>query len=325
MSDRPDDPASNDDPELRIAPVDDEYVSTPRPVRPVLLLPRRLTEPAANQTPIEPIEPVATDVPLEVAIEAPRETPAPVESATPRDSRSTSRLYFEAVIVTLVFWLFVQIFVAQPVSVPTGSMLNTILVGDHLVVNRVIYGTPEWLRPILPYRPIRRGDIIVFRHPVEPETLYVKRVIALPGETVEVYGTRVYVNSEELAESKIGASDPGQDRPLVPDGSPITVDGAEYTVYYSLIRDVGSELEIGSLVSAGGGSVGVGRPFTVPQGQYYCLGDNRDNSLDSRFWGTVPRENVIGRAVLVYWSFGTANDGTEGRRPRLGRIGTLLQ
>ncbi len=326
MTDRPGEPPSGDDDiDIRIAPVDDEFVSRPRPVRPPLSLPRQIIEPTAEPESVAVSDGIGTPTaPEPVAGEA-----ADVTTADDRhDRRSTVRLYFESMLVTLVIWLFAQTFLAQPVTVPTGSMLNTILIGDHLVVNRVIYGTPEWLSAVLPFRAIRRGDIIVFRHPTEPETLYVKRVIALPGETLEVYGTRVYVNSRELPETKIGSTDPGHDGPLVPDGQPIESEGATYTVYYSSLRDVGTEDELGTLASSDGGLVGVGRPFTVPEGQYFCMGDNRDNSQDSRFWGTVPRENVIGRAMFVYWSYGAAEGDSSAepmRRPRINRIGTLLQ
>jgi signal peptidase I len=329
MIDRPGEPPSGDeDLDIRIAPVDDEFVPRPRITRPALSLPRRLIDAPPIDTPDPPGPEIHTPADEPDVTEVVFSDTATPESESVTDPRSGFRLYFEAMLVTLVFWLFAQTFLAQPVAVPTGSMLNTILIGDHLVVNRVIYGTPEWLAPVLPYRPIRRGDIIVFRHPTDPETLYVKRVIALPGETLEVYGTHVYVDSRELPENKVGTHDPGSDRPLVSEGEPVLTEGAPYTVYYSSLRDVGAEDELESLASADRGLVGVDRPFTVPDGHYFCMGDNRDNSLDSRFWGTVPRGNVVGRAMFVYWSYGvsdTADTPNPGRRPRLGRIGTLLQ
>ncbi len=329
MTDRQGEPPPGDgDMDIRIAPVDDEFVSRPRPARPAITLPRPVAERPVVEKSQEPgTEALPPTVDVEVAANTSADR-AEVADVLEVDPRSGFRLYFEAMLVTLVVWLFAQTFLVQPVTVPTGSMLNTILIGDHLVVNRVIYGTPDWLAPVLPCRSIRRGDIVVFRHPTDPETLYVKRVIGLPGETLEVYGTRVYVNSRELPEDKVGSSDPGDDRPLVPDGSAVESEGASYTVYYSSLRDVGAEDELGSLASADGGLVGVGRPFTVPEGQYFVMGDNRDNSQDSRFWGTVPRENVVGRAMFVYWSYGNDVGGdapAPSRRPRLGRIGTLLQ
>jgi len=313
MIDRPDGPgAGDDDLDIRIAPVDDEFVSRPRPPRP-----------SAPAAPAEPEPPEERHAPPDADVAVADST-----AAGPRDARSGVRLYFEAMVVTLVVWLFAQTFLAQPVTVPTGSMLNTIRIGDHLVVNRFIYGSPAWLAPFVPYRPIRRGDIIVFHHPTEPDSLYVKRVIALPGETVEVYGSRVYINSQELPETKVATRDPGTDGALDRTSDPVVAPGATYTVYYSSLRDVGTEEELETLASADGGTVGVGRPFSVPPGQYFCLGDNRDNSQDSRYWGTVPRENVVGRAMFVYWSYGVA-DGDSAVEPqkhvRPGRIGTLLQ
>src|SRR6185295_8629408 len=132
-------------------------------------------------------------------------------------------------------------FLVQPVEVPTGSMLNTILVGDHLLVNRAVFGNAGWLNPALPYRPIRRGDVIVFRHPTDPESLYVKRVVGLPGETIEIYGTRVYVDGQELPESKATVSDTAVAGPMDVVGEPVRAEGASYTVMYSSLRDLNGD------------------------------------------------------------------------------------
>ena len=271
---------------------------------------------------------------------APRPKPAGLAppaagAATPRP-RSVVRLYVEALLNTLVLWLFGVTFLVQPVEVPTGSMLNTILVGDHVLVNRSVYGTPSWLAPALPFREIRRGDIVVFRHPTDPQDLYVKRVVGLPGETVEVYGTRVYVDGKELPENKALVRDTSVEEALEVVGDARPADGATYTVYYSQLRDLGDsdDAEVSTLASVDRGTMAVGKPFTIPEGQYFCLGDNRDNSKDSRFWGTVPRENVVGRAMFVYWSIDeSAREQEPGSNllseileyTRWARTGTLIK
>ena len=306
MSDRPGDwrPAG-DELDIQLTPVDDEFEGTAS----ALAAPRPAPAPAVRPVP-------------ETRPRRPRIAPLePIVRTPPR--RSTPRVYFEALLTTLVVWLFAATFLVQPVEVPTGSMLNTILIGDHMLVNRMAYGTPLWLAPPLPYRTIGRGDVIVFRHPADPENLYVKRVVGLPGETVEIYGTHVYVDGHEIAERRALVSDPTAG-PLEVVEAAEPPAGATYTVFYSRLRDLGDGDGLDALASVDRATFGVGRPFTIPEGQYFCLGDNRDNSSDSRFWGTVPRDLVVGRAVGVYWS----DDATAPRlvdRIRWGRIGTLVQ
>ncbi len=228
-----------------------------------------------------------------------------------RHQKSVVREYFESIVVTFIMALFGMTFVTMAVKVPTGSMLNTILVEDHLMVNKFMLSAhPSWLEAVLPYRDIRRGDIIVFKYPVDPNQNFVKRVIGLPGDEVLVRGTQVFVNGEPLKENSvivepaIGESE----KDLVPEGPARTVDGAQWTAYYTPSSAFEDDLDAGEAKSmsrgyhGGNGRSGGDIPFTVPEGQYFCMGDNRDNSEDSRFWGTVPRENVIGRAMFVYWS-----------------------
>jgi signal peptidase I len=241
----------------------------------------------------------------------------------PAFKKGVVREYFESGVVTLIMALFGMTFIVQAVKVPTGSMQNTIYVGDHLLVNKFIMsaqGGPYF--PILPAREIRRGDIIVFKFPRNPETNYVKRVIGLPGETVEFNAAtnRVYINGEELPENRAQAISKTEFVPL----EKVSVDpspGAKYTAYYIHGDDSRGYNE---------GDYAVSQPFVVPRkgdplvdevktpdririydadndglydsDQYFCMGDNRDNSQDSRSWGTVPRTNVVGRAMFVYWS-----------------------
>lgn len=175
--------------------------------------------------------------------------------------KSTSREYFESIIITAIIALYATTFVIQAFKIPTGSMEQNLLIGDHLLVNKFIYGIHNSrLGKLLPYREMRRGDVVVFKFPRDPAVDYVKRVIGLPGETIEILGRTVYVNGQPLKEDYAYYSDPASERQ-----------------HYG--------------------------PYRVPEGYYFVLGDNRDNSLDSRAWGFVPRDYVIGRAFIIYWSW----------------------
>ena len=180
--------------------------------------------------------------------------------------KSTVREYFESIVITAVIALFATTFVIQAFKIPTGSMESNLLIGDHLLVNKFVYGiTPGPLSKILPYKELKRGDVIVFKYPNSPDVAYVKRLIGLPGEKVEMVGRTVYINDKALEEN--------------------------YTQY----------LDSGSVYERHG-------PFFVPEGKYFAMGDNRDNSQDSRFWGYVPRDHIIGKALAIYWSFETPRD-----------------
>ncbi len=208
------------------------------------------------------------------------------------------REYFEQGVVTVIMALFLMTFIAQAVEVPTGSMQNNINIGDHLFVNKFIFGRPtpgiSWL---LPQREVRRGDVVVFKLPHDPKVNYVKRVIGLPGDEVWVRGTKVLVNGQELPEQHVTVQLAGPDYSALPvtkvDAAP---PGAKYKVYYEA-RDGMSELD------GHGGKYAVGSPAKVPADSYFVMGDSRDNSLDSRYWGFVPRSNIIARALYVHWSF----------------------
>lgn len=248
------------------------------------------------------------------------------------------REYFESAVVTLIMALFGMTFIVQAVKVPTGSMQNTIYVGDHLLVNKFVYSAQDGVEfPIVPSREIKRGDIVVFKYPLGPETNYVKRVIGLPGDTVEFNSetNRVYINGEELPEHRVLALDRGN-APLeiVREEEPPV--GAEYTVFYFHLGEDG----VARRVADASSEYGVSQPFKVPvkgdplvesiterpdlvkmydadgdgrydSDQYFCMGDNRDNSQDSRYWGTVPRANVVGRAMFVYWSIDQSDDSAR--------------
>ncbi len=193
--------------------------------------------------------------------------------------KSTLREYFESLCVAVILALFVRTFVVQAFKIPTGSMENNLLIGDHLLVNKMVFAPTltRFERAILPNDPIERGDIIVFKYPVEPERDYIKRVIGLPGDTLELKNKTLYVNGKPLDEPYVHF--------LFPDAVP---GSADYT-------DLDVRRKYG--------------PVTVPGDHYFMMGDNRDNSQDSRYWGFMPRSYVKGKALFVYFSFGDASSG----------------
>jgi len=183
--------------------------------------------------------------------------------------KSTFREYVEAFIIAIVLALFIRTFIIQAFKIPSGSMEPTLRVGDHLLVNKFIYGVklPFLRKTLIPVSTPERGDIIVFIYPVDRSKDFIKRVIGLPGEKVEVKGQRILVNDKPIED---------------PSG------------YYSKTRE---------LVENFGDNRGRFQPVVVPEGHYFVLGDNRDNSRDSRFWGTVPSELIKGKAFIIYWSW----------------------
>jgi signal peptidase I len=189
-------------------------------------------------------------------------------------SRSTFREYLEALLVAALFLGLVNTWIFKTFYIPSGSMEDTLLVGDHLVVNRFIYGAePLTLaQRLLPIRSIERGDIVVFSSPEDFQMDVIKRCVGLPGDLVELRDKELLVNGEPVAEPFVEHRDP-------------RMGGRTHSVAELVRRD-----QYG--------------PFRVPEGQYFCLGDNRDFSLDSRFWGPVPRDLVKGRASVIYWSYG---------------------
>lgn len=194
-------------------------------------------------------------------------------------SRSSGRLLregLEPVVVAVIVALFVRTFLVQAFSIPTGSMEDNLLVGDHLLVNKFVYGppAPPWLGWALPQRPLERGEVAVFRFPVDPRRDFVKRCVARGGDIVEVRGKGLRLNGEEIDESGYARF---RDERTYPD-----------SVF--LGEDLRSRDNFG--------------PFAVPDDHLFCLGDNRDYSNDSRFWGSVPSHYLKGRALIIYWSHG---------------------
>ena len=227
----------------------------------------------------------------------------------PGPPKTIIREYFESAVVTVIMALFGMTFIVQAVKVPTGSMQNTITIGDHLLVNKFIFAPgPRFF--LLPQREIRRGDIIVFKYPGNPndpagdqrqdnipfKTNYVKRVIGLPGDRVQVKQKQVFINGQPLPEHQIVSRDHDDDlstdviesnAPLEIVSDPPRKPGELYNVYYSL-PPKSLEKDFDNV---------------VPPNSYFVMGDNRNNSADGRVWGFVPRDLVIGRAMFVYWSY----------------------
>jgi signal peptidase I len=205
--------------------------------------------------------------------------PPQAAESTPAFTKSIAREYLEAIVVAVILALFVRTFAVQAFKIPTTSMEPNLLVGDHLFVNRLVYSPSSSALEglLLGKREVGRGDVVVFRFPGNPEKDYVKRVVGLPGETVEVRDKTVLIDGQPLDESR-----------------------------YAHFLDADSE--------SGELAEGLGRdrvpygPSRVPEGRLFVLGDNRDNSSDSRSWGMLPRELVKGRALFVYWSYAATRE-----------------
>jgi signal peptidase I len=189
--------------------------------------------------------------------------------------KSTLREYFESIVIAVILALFIRTFVVQAFKIPTGSMEETLLIGDHLLVNKFVFGPAPTAveRAVLPIGTIRRRDILVFKYPEEPDRDFIKRVIGLPGETVELREKKVYVNGTPLDEPYVHF---------------LTAPAGQQSEFHEVTSfDVRERYG----------------PVTVPADHYFMMGDNRDNSQDSRYWGFLPRENIKGKSLVIYWSY----------------------
>ncbi|MFQ5740727.1 MAG: signal peptidase I [Acidobacteriota bacterium] len=205
---------------------------------------------------------------------------------------STLREYFVTTVVCTIFALFVTTYVVHPMTVPTPSMVPTILVGDRLLIDKFTIRN-EFVPglPLSPAHDVKRKDILVFKFPEQPEVLYVKRLIGLPGETLEIRDKTVYINGQPLDEPYKVHSDP--------------------TIFR---RQRGPHFFQNDLKRDNFG------PVKIPEGKYFMMGDNRDNSADSRYFGFLPREYVVGRPLLVFWSYEDADNAYRKTSP-----GELIQ
>ncbi len=186
--------------------------------------------------------------------------------STAETKKSTLREYIEAFAIAILLAIFIRTFIIQAFKIPSGSMLPTLQIGDHLLVNKFIYGIkmPFTGTTLIPIKSPERGDIIVFKYPRDPSVDYIKRVIGLPGETIKIINKRVYIND-------IAIEDPH----------------AHFTSTF-----ISKEPPKDNYSAR-----------TIPEGKYFVMGDNRDNSSDSRFWGLVDQKEILGKAFIIYWSW----------------------
>lgn len=192
--------------------------------------------------------------------------------------------------ITILLLLFLTTTLVQAFVIPTGSMEDTLLIGDHLLVDKLAYAPPgPFSKHVLPYLPVKRGDIIVFRYPVDIKQTFVKRCMGVPGDRIHIVNKQVYLNGVKL------------DEPYK----------ANKTDYFDSYRD---NFPGEPNVSVDPGAIDmlthhvVNGEVVVPPNSYFAMGDNRDSSLDSRYWGFVPRENIIGKPLIIYWSYNTTTD-----------------
>ena len=208
-------------------------------------------------------------------------------------SKSVVREYTEAIVVAILLALCIRTFVVQAFKIPSGSMLPTLQVGDHLLVNKFIYGIkiPFTGKVLLPWKTPVRGDVVVFRYPKDRDVDYIKRVVGVAGDKVEISNKKLKINDAEVVDLHAHFSSSAE---LSPDTSP---------------RD----------------NFG---PVTVPVGKIFVMGDNRDNSYDSRFWGFVDQADILGKAFILYWSWDIDTSFLSASRVmsiRWNRIGDIIQ
>ena len=182
--------------------------------------------------------------------------------------KSVFREYTEAIIIAVILALFIRTFVIQAFKIPSGSMLPTLQIGDHLLVNKFIYGirVPFTGKVLVPIKNPEHGDVVVFRFPEDRSVDYIKRVIGVPGDRIEIKNKKLIVNGKRV-------DDPH----------------AHFTSAVMLPSSQNPKENFG--------------PIEVPEGKFFVMGDNRDNSYDSRFWGYVDNTDVLGKALIIYWSW----------------------
>ena len=198
-------------------------------------------------------------------------------------SKSLLREYLEALLIAVIFATFARTYAFQAFKIPTGSMEENLLIGDHILVNKFVYGpviTPLE-RILLPAHEVRRGDVVVFKYPEGPARDFIKRCIGLPGDEIEIVDKTVFVNGKKLDDQSYT----------------YRTDSSTYPRSSFLHEGIRERDNFG--------------PETVPPGHYFFMGDNRDNSNDSRFWGPVPADYIKGRAFMVYWSFENGRESVD--------------
>jgi signal peptidase I len=214
---------------------------------------------------------------------------------------------FQSLLGTVVIAVFVVTFVVQAFQIPSESMENTLLIGDYLLVDKLHFGNDGFWGHFLPYRKVKHGDIVVFHYPIHPSEHFVKRVIGIPGDRVRMIDGRVYVNGKLNIEPYARYSRPndGGIEALFRDDFPridLPVAGLNGAWW----------LEMRKMVDNG--------QLIVPEGNYFVMGDNRDDSLDSRYWGFVPAENIVGRPLVIYWSMRSPENNYPADGNKLARF-----
>lgn len=211
------------------------------------------------------------------------------EKKKDRTSKSKVQEYIEAIIIAILIAVVIRTFVVQAYKIPSRSMVPTLLVGDHLLVNKFIYGVkiPVIRRPLIPVTDPRRGDIIVFIYPNDRTKDYIKRVIGVAGDKIEIKNKNIFIN----------------DRPYK-DSFGIYSDNMIYPAIIQPRDNFG--------------------PVTVPAGSLFVMGDNRDESADSRFWGFVDLKDVEGKALIIYWSWNADEHDSLLKKIRWERLGKIL-
>ncbi|HXZ11821.1 MAG TPA: signal peptidase I [Candidatus Sulfotelmatobacter sp.] len=233
------------------------------------------------------------------------EVPPAAAQARHEPHRTSFAEYAESLLVTLLLALFGTTFIVQAFKIPSQSMEPTLLVGDHLLVNKFLFeGRGAWYEKVLPYRPIRNGDILVFKFPYDDHQHYVKRVIGVPGDRIHIRDGQVYLNGHRLPEPYV-VHDPAGEDPFGENFPPKNRDFIGVGPRPEWAEKIMDYVQRGELV--------------VPPNRYFVMGDNRDRSADSRYWGFVHRDAVMGRPLVIYWSVAATSSDYASR----GLAGTL--
>jgi signal peptidase I len=232
-------------------------------------------------------------------------------AGTEAPARTSLREYIESLLVTVLLALFGTTFVVQAFKIPSQSMEPTLLVGDHLLVNKFIFGgRSNWYDAVLPYREVRRGDVIVFKFPFQDHPHYVKRVIGMPGDRIKIVDQRVYVNDQRIEEPYAYHDPVAPYDPFLYNFPPNNPDELLSNMQPEWASEISGHVENAELV--------------VPPGRYFVMGDNRDHSWDSRYWGFVDREAIMGRPLVIYWSLESPQTSAEDRSVLVALLDGLI-
>lgn len=226
--------------------------------------------------------------------------------------RASVRELIESLLVTVLLALFGTTFVVQAFKIPSQSMEPTLLVGDHLLVNKFLFGgRGHWYDAVLPYRDVRRGDVIVFKFPFQDHPHYVKRVVGMPGDRIKMVDQQVYRNGQKIDEPYAVHDTSAPYDPFLFNFPPANPDELFSNMQPEWANEISSHVTNGELV--------------VPPGRYFAMGDNRDHSWDSRYWGFVDRDAIMGRPLVIYWSLATPEDSDENPSAATSLVDTLFR